>query len=143
VAIQGEGFAPDTEVDVWINSTPFKLGTALTDSAGAFSETFDVPLGIELGEHTLTLSGTLSDGRPGQTSIGLVVVEIEATEPLPTDDGSNDSDGSSSGGGVTSGDNPGGEPYDPMSEPKSVVSLLGDMAGLMALAGMAVAGRRR
>jgi hypothetical protein len=30
-----------------------------------------------------------------------------------------------------------------MSEPKSVVSLLGDMAGLMALAGMAVAGRRR
>jgi hypothetical protein len=143
VAIQGEGFAPETEVEVWINSTPVKLGTALTDSAGAFSKTFDVPPGIELGEHTLTLSGTLSDGRLGQTSIGLVVLDIEATEPLPTDDGSSGSDGSSSGGGGTSGDNPGGEPYDPMSEPKSVVSLLGDMAGLMALAGMAVAGRRR
>jgi len=143
VAIQGEGFAPDTEVEVWINSTPVKLGTALTDSAGAFSKTFDVPPGIELGEHTLTLSGTLSDGRLGQTSIGLVVLDVEATEPLPTDDGSSGSDGSSSGGGGTSGDNPGGEPYDPMSEPKSVVSLLGDMAGLMALAGMAVAGRRR
>jgi hypothetical protein len=143
VAIQGEGFAPDTEVEVWINSTPVKLGTALTDSAGAFSKTFDVPPGIELGEHTLTLSGTLSDGRLGQTSIGLVVLDIESTEPLPTDDGSSGSDGSSSGGGGTSGDNPGGEPYDPMSEPKSVVSLLGDMAGLMALAGMAVAGRRR
>ena len=143
VAIQGEGFAPETEVEVWINSTPFKLGTVLTDSAGAFNKTFDVPPGIELGEHTLTLSGTLSDGTLVQTSIGLVVLDIEATEPLPTDDGASGSDGSSTGGGGTSGDNPGGEPYDPMSEPKSVISLLGDMAGLMALAGMAVAGRRR
>jgi hypothetical protein len=143
VAIQGEGFAPETEVEVWINSTPFKLGTALTDSSGAFSKTFDVPPGIELGEHTLTLSGTLSDGTLVQTSIGLVVLDIEATEPLPTDDGASGSDGSSTSGGGTSGDNPGGEPYDPMSEPKSVISLLGDMAGLMALAGMAVAGRRR
>jgi hypothetical protein len=145
VAVQGEGFAPETEVEVWINSTPFKLGTVLTDSAGAFNKTFDVPLGIELGEHTLTLSGNLADGSLGRVSIGLVVVDVEVDEvvPPPTDDGASGSDGSSTGGGGTSGENPGGEPYDPMSEPKSVISLLGDMAGLMALAGMAVAGRRR
>ena len=145
VAVQGEGFAPETEVQVWINSTPFKLGTVLTDSAGAFSKTFDVPRGIELGEHTLTLIGTLTNGSLGRVSIGLVVVDVEVDEvvPPPTDDGASGSDGSSTGGGGTSGDNPGGEPYDPMSEPKSVISLLGDMAGLMALAGMAVAGRRR
>ncbi|MEI7507557.1 MAG: hypothetical protein WCK23_12160, partial [Actinomycetes bacterium] len=46
VSIQGEGFAPATEVEVWINSTPIKLGTALTDSNGAFSQTFDVPPGV-------------------------------------------------------------------------------------------------
>ncbi|MSX76853.1 MAG: hypothetical protein F2738_02310, partial [Actinobacteria bacterium] len=145
VSIQGEGFAPATEVEVWINSTPIKLGTALTDSNGAFSQTFDVPPGIELGEHTLTLSGNLVDGTLGRASIGLVVVDVDVDEvvPPPTDDGASGSDGSSTGGGGTSGDNPGGEPYDPMSEPKSVISLLGDMAGLMALAGIAVAGRRR
>jgi hypothetical protein len=147
VAIQGEGFAPETEVEVWINSTPIKLGTVLTDSSGAFDKTFDVPQGIELGEHTLTLGGTLADGTVGRASIGLVVVDavVEDDEvvPPPTDDGASGSDGSSTSGGGTSGDNPGGEPYDPMSEPKSVISLLGDMAGLMALAGMAVAGRRR
>jgi hypothetical protein len=127
-----------------------KLGTVLTDSAGAFSKTFDVPLGIELGEHTLTLGGTLSDGSLGRTSIGLVVVDavVEEDEVVspPTDDGSSNDGGSTTGGdgtGENAVSNPGGEPYDPMSEPKSVVSLLGDMAGLMALAGMAVAGRRR
>jgi hypothetical protein len=149
VAIQGEGFAPDTEIDVWVNSTPYKLGTALTDSAGAFSKTFDVPPGIELGEHTLTLNGTLTDGALGRVSIGLVVLDVLAPVPLPTDDASSTDEGSTTGSGDGAGgqtapsDNPGGEPYDPMSEPKSVVSLLGDMAGLMALAGMAVAGRRR
>jgi hypothetical protein len=148
VSIQGEGFAPTTEVEVWINSTPIKLGTALTDSSGAFSQTFDVPPGIELGEHTLTLVGNLADGTLGRASIGLVVVDVDAVIPPPTDDGSS-SDGGSTTGGDGTGDsgavanNPGGEPYDPMSEPKSVISLLGDMAGLMALAGMAVAGRRR
>jgi hypothetical protein len=150
VAIQGEGFAPETEVEVWINSTPMKLGTAITDSAGAFSKTFDVPPGIELGEHTLTLSGTLTDGSLGRTSIGLVVVDavVEEDEVVspPTDDGSSNDGGSTTGGdgtGENAVSNPGGEPFDPKSEPKGVVSLLANMAGLMALAGMAIAGRRR
>ncbi|MSZ36491.1 MAG: hypothetical protein F2604_00860, partial [Actinobacteria bacterium] len=148
VAVNGEGFASETEVEVWINSTPIKLGTALTDLSGGFSKTFDVPPGIEFGEHTLTLGGNLPDGAFVSVSIGLVVVDVDEVVPSPPDDGSN-SDGGSTTGGDGTGDNggtannPGGEPYDPKSEPKSVISLLGDMAGLMALAGMAVAGRRR
>ena len=146
-AIQGEGFAPDTEVEVWINSTPVKLGTALTDSQGSFSKTFDIPPGIELGAHTLTLNGVLADGNLARTSIGLVVMDVEETSEEPTDEDSSGSDGDGTSGGAdggeTASDNPGGEPFDPKSEPKSVISLLGNMAGLMALAGMAVAGRRR
>ena len=152
IAIQGEGFAPETEVEVWINSTPFKLGTVLTDSAGAFNKTFDVPPEIELGEHTLTLSGNLATGSLARASIGLLVVDAvvndvddEVVAP-PTDDGSSN-DGDSTTGGDGTGDdavsNPGGVPFDPKSEPKGVVNLLANMAGLMALAGMAIAGRRR
>lgn len=144
VAIQGEGFAKESEVEVWVNSTPVKLGTAMTDTDGAFSETFTTPQGIELGEHTLTLSGNLLDGTLSKTSVGLLVIDEEAA-PVPPIDNKKDatSKPSSGEGSGSSVQGPGGAPYDPQSEPKAVVSLLGDMVGLLALAGMAVAGRRR
>jgi len=143
VAIQGEGFANESEVEVWVNSTPVKLGTAMTDANGAFSETFTTPLGIELGEHTLTLSGNLPDGTLSKTSIGLIVVDAENAPVAPTDQGKKPTSNSSSGEVGAGAQGPGGAPYDPQSEPKAVVGLLGDMVGLLALAGMAVAGRRR
>jgi hypothetical protein len=143
VSIQGEGFAKESEVEVWVNSTPVKLGTAMTDTNGAFSETFTTPLGIELGEHTLTLSGNLPDGTLSKTSIGLLVIDAENASVAPTDKDKKPTSNSSSGEGGAGAQGPGGAPYDPQSEPKAVVGLLGDMVGLLALAGMAVAGRRR
>jgi len=144
VSIQGEGFAKESEVEVWVNSTPVKLGTAMTDANGVFSETFTTPLGIELGEHTLTLSGNLPDGTLSKTSIGLIVVDTENAAVVPPDNENDPTSNSSSGkGGGAGSQGPGGAPYDPQSEPKAVVGLLGDMVGLLALAGMAVAGRRR
>jgi hypothetical protein len=144
IAIQGEGFAKESEVEVWVNSTPVKLGTAMTDTNGAFSETFTTPQGIELGEHTLTLSGKLPDGTLSKTSIGLLVIDTENAPGAPTDMENGPTSNSSSGkGGGAGAQGPGGVPYDPQSEPKAVVGLLGDMVGLLALAGMAVAGRRR
>lgn len=143
VSIQGEGFAKESEVEVWMNSTPIKLGTAMTDTNGAFSESFTTPLGIELGEHTLTLSGNLPDGTLSKTSIGLIVVDAENAPVAPTDKDKKPTSNSSSGEGGAGAQGPGGAPYDPQSEPKAVVGLLGDMVGLLALAGMAVAGRRR
>jgi hypothetical protein len=143
ISIQGEGFAKESEVEVWMNSTPIKLGTAMTDTNGAFSESFTTPLGIELGEHTLTLSGNLPDGTLSKTSIGLIVVDAENAPVAPTDKDKKPTSNSSSGEGGAGAQGPGGAPYDPQSEPKAVVGLLGDMVGLLALAGMAVAGRRR
>jgi hypothetical protein len=128
VAVQGKGFAKDAVVEVWINSTPIMIGTIKTDTDGAFNETLLLPEGIEVGEHTLTVSGELADGTMGKTSIGAIVVDSEYSN---TDDSEL----------VTA--NEGGTPYNPQSEPKSVVSLLGDVAGLMALAGLAVSGRRQ
>jgi hypothetical protein len=97
-----------------------------------------------LGEHTLTLSGNLPDGTLSKTSIGLLVIDAENAPIAPTDKVKNPTSNSSSGkGGGAGAQGPGGAPYDPQSEPKAVVGLLGDMVGLLALAGMAVAGRRR
>ena len=135
ISIQGKGFAPGTEVEVWINSTPIKLGTALTDANGEFNEIFTTPIELELGEHTLTLSGGLEDGNLSKTSIGIVVVDVEELGFVPSVDiGITASE-------ITSG--PGGEPYDPKSDSKKVVGLLGNAVGLMALAGLASANRQR
>ncbi|MCX6527326.1 MAG: hypothetical protein NTU52_04965, partial [Actinobacteria bacterium] len=135
VLLHGEGFASNTEIEVWMNSTPTKIGTIITKADGGFSEPLSIPPGIELGEHTLTLSGVLADGTMSRSSIGAIVVDV-AEVPVATDN-------KSAGQPAQKSSSKGGVPYDPQSEPKSVVSLLGDMAGLMALAGIAVSGRRR
>jgi fibronectin type 3 domain-containing protein len=135
VAVQGKGFAKDAVVEVWINSTPIMIGTTKTDADGAFNETLPLPEGIEVGEHTLTVSGELADGTMGKISIGAIVIDSPETVVDPENNTTDESSPVAA--------NKGGVPYNPQSEPKSVVSLLGDMAGLMALAGLAVAGRRQ
>ena len=77
VAIQGQGFAKATEIEVWINSTPIKIGNIMTDSEGAFNETLSLSQDIALGDHTLTLSGVLADGSLSKTSIGAIVVDVD------------------------------------------------------------------
>ena len=135
VSVEGEGFTKEAEVEIWINSTPVKIGTTKTDAVGAFSGTLTLPQDIEVGEHTLTVSGELADGTRGTTSIGAIVVDVPETVVEPDNSNPDDSKPVKA--------SKGGTPYNPQSEPKSVVSLLGDMAGLMALAGIAVAGRRQ
>ena len=104
----------------------------MTDSEGAFNETLSLSQDIALGDHTLTLSGVLADGSLSKTSIGAIVVDVDDASVAPTDNGDNESAQGAAGKG--------GVPFNPQSEPKSVVSLLGDVAGLMALAGIAAAG---
>jgi hypothetical protein len=140
VSIQGQGFAKQTEIEIWINSTPIKIGTISTDSEGAFNETLSLSQDIELGDHTLTLSGKLADGSMSKTSIGAIVVDVEEASSVSTDKKVDESGQGDVGVG--------GVPFNPQSEPKSVVSLLGDVAGLLALAGLAgaagsSAGRRQ
>jgi len=46
VEIGGEGFAPNTVVEVWVNTEPILLGTVTTDAEGKFSKVFDLPVGL-------------------------------------------------------------------------------------------------
>jgi len=130
IQMSAEGFVPQSEVQVWVNSTPFLLGTITTDAVGSFDQTFDLPAEIEVGNHVLTLSGTARSGSAAKVSIGLIVSDIsEITEPTNVpDDSSNKSNTSV---------NTDQEPFDARSEPKSTVALLGEMVALLALAGLA------
>jgi hypothetical protein len=126
IQVSAQGFAPLSDVEIWVNSTPFLLGTITTNAEGSFAQAFDLPAGIEVGDHVLTLSGTAQSGSAAVVSIGLVVVEIPSTT-----DSEKPSDNSSAAVNTDQ------DPFDPRSEPKSTVALLGEMVALLALAGLA------
>jgi LPXTG-motif cell wall-anchored protein len=73
VLVTGEGFTPGSVVDIWLMSTPVFVGEATVDPEGSFTTTFDLPDGLELGEHTLQLNGVADDGTNHNVALGLVV----------------------------------------------------------------------
>ena len=75
VEVGGEGFAPNSVVEVWVNSEPIFLGNVTTDAEGRFSKVFDLPVGLLPGQHTLTLGGTTKKGQVVKASVGLIVEE--------------------------------------------------------------------
>jgi titin len=81
VEIDGEGFAPNSIVEVWVNSEPIFLGDVTTDAEGKFSKMFDLPVGMNPGQHTLTLGGTTKKGQVVKASVGLIVEEEVVVAP--------------------------------------------------------------
>jgi hypothetical protein len=81
VEIGGEGFAPNSIVEVWVNSEPIFLGDVTTDAEGKFSKMFDLPVGMNPGQHTLTLGGTTKKGQVVKASVGLIVEEEVVVAP--------------------------------------------------------------
>ena len=75
VSFTGEGFAPNTTVNVWLNSTPILLGTAQVDADGKFDSEFAIPAELAGGHHTLTFVGISAKGSEVRTSVGVVIVE--------------------------------------------------------------------
>jgi hypothetical protein len=90
VQISGIGFTPNSLVDVWIYSTPTHLGTATTDAAGAFTETFPIPANVPAGDHTIKVDGKTSTGKLSTVSVGVRVLpksqeaSVDTVKPSPT-----------------------------------------------------------
>lgn len=85
VNVSGFGFKPNSPVYVWMFSKPTLLGSLTADDEGRFSG--QVPLGkVAVGEHTLQVNGTSSDGSTRTANLG-VVVSRDGSEPLPTSGG--------------------------------------------------------
>jgi hypothetical protein len=72
------GFAPETEVEVWMYSTPTRLGVITADADGKVSGTFELPNGLEAGDHRLVFSGNNSDGANAVVGLGLSYGTIES-----------------------------------------------------------------
>ena len=120
VKVSGRGFAPNSQVDVWLNSNPVYLGAAQTDDAGSFTQDFVLPPDAAVGSHTLTMNGLNKLGQELTVAVGILVLDkkiVDASaEQIPTTDA---------------------VPFDPQSEPKSVVDLIANLVALLALASLA------
>lgn len=77
VVVEGNGFEADATVDIWLFSTPTRLGDLPTSSSGTVSGSFEVPVSMEPGAHRLVLKGTSADGKDAVIGVGLYLGDYE------------------------------------------------------------------
>ncbi len=81
------GFAPDSQVETFICSTPISLGTFTADSTGQVSQVLQIPAGTTLGAHTIAAVGKRSNGLDQVAYAAVTVVSSSSSSSsgsLPT-----------------------------------------------------------
>jgi hypothetical protein len=76
------GFKPESIVEVWLFSTPTKLGTAEVGSDGKMSGEYKLPFGTKSGAHRVVVSAKLPNGKPTTFTLGILVGDISTTSTL-------------------------------------------------------------
>jgi predicted alpha-1,2-mannosidase len=61
VGLDGSGFAPDEVVTVEFRSAPVTVATATADRKGIVTANFSIPADAEVGEHTIVVTGAVSN----------------------------------------------------------------------------------
>ena len=111
ISVAGEGFAANSVAKTWLFSSPRELGATNIDEQGRFSAQFRIDEDVRIGDHVSQVNGLSPSGEKRSVNID---VEI-----LP---------------------NVGPAPFDPLSQPGNVLTLVAELVTLLAVAG---AGRRR
>jgi hypothetical protein len=75
VNTEGVGLQPNSEFAVYLFSEPTLLGVGKSDAAGKFFASFVVDKDFPLGNHTLQVNGTLSNGKASSISMPVTVIE--------------------------------------------------------------------
>ena len=76
------GFKAGSTVEVWLFSTPTKLGSAVVDADGAMTGEYRLPVGIKSGSHRVVVSAKLPNGKPTTFTLGILVGDISTTSTL-------------------------------------------------------------
>jgi hypothetical protein len=72
IVVESTGYEAKQDVEVWMFSTPSLLGKLSATATGAISGTFDIPNGLESGDHRLVLNGMNSDGEDVVLGVGMM-----------------------------------------------------------------------
>lgn len=73
IQVEASGFAPNSDVEVWLFSTPTLLGKVTVNAQGTATATFPLPRGAESGNHRVALNGKNSDGDDASFAVGIVI----------------------------------------------------------------------
>jgi hypothetical protein len=76
------GFKPKSKVDVWLFSTPKRLGSAEVDAQGRMSGSFTIPKMVEKGAHRIAITAKLPNGKSATFTVGIAVGEIAKTSTV-------------------------------------------------------------
>ena len=82
IKISVGGFKSGSLVEVWLFSTPTKLGSAVVGADGAINGLFTIPNGIKSGSHRVVISAKLPNGKPTTFTLGILVGNISKTSTL-------------------------------------------------------------
>lgn len=77
VVVEAEGYVPGNVVDVWMYSTPTRLGQLTVDAAGAIMGNFQLPESLSVGDHRVVLNGENNRGQDVTLGIGVSVGEVD------------------------------------------------------------------
>jgi hypothetical protein len=79
VLVQGEGFKPGTQADVWLFSTPILLGTPTVLPDGTFRVMLPIPQGTPVGQHTIQVNGLTASEETLSASLGVRIASARST----------------------------------------------------------------
>jgi hypothetical protein len=82
IRISVGGFKTGSLVEVWLFSTPTKLGSAVVGADGAINGLFTIPMGVKSGSHRVVISAKLPNGKPTTFTLGILVGDISTTSTL-------------------------------------------------------------
>ena len=82
IKISVGGFKPGSLVEVWLFSTPTKLGSAVVGADGAINGLFTIPVGMKSGSHRVVISAKLPNGKPTTFTLGILVGNVSTTSTL-------------------------------------------------------------
>lgn len=77
VVVEAEGYEAGNVVDVWMYSTPTRLGQLTVDATGAITGSFLLPESLESGDHRVVLDGQNNRGQDVILGIGVSVGEVD------------------------------------------------------------------
>jgi len=75
IEVQGRGFAPGTEVVVWLFSEPQRLGEIRANADGNFQGSVPIMESLLVGEHTVQINGVTPSGETRTVSMGVKLIE--------------------------------------------------------------------
>ena len=79
--VGGDGYAANAPINLYVCSTPIKVGTGTADASGAFQAPGSIPPDLEAGAHDLLSYGMGTDGGPLLPGLQF---HVEGTPSTPT-----------------------------------------------------------